>query len=196
MNDPLKQPVPAVLLKKGGLEPDERAGLRPDANAAQAADALAAAGHAGAALKVLAWALPRREAVWWAVECVAAHADADAAPEEAAALAAARQWAAAPSEDRRRAAEAAAADVNYATPAGQAAIAACWSGGSLAPPKLAVVPPPEHLLPRACANAALLAVTEGDPATAAARLARCVALAAEVASGKNRWKEEKATVKR
>jgi hypothetical protein len=196
MSDPLQRPFAAGVLAKVALEPAEQAVVKPDHVPLRAIEALAAAGHTAAALRVAAWVLPRREAVWWACECVAAHPAPDAPPEEAGALSAAQQWATAPTEDRRRAAEKAAEAVNYATPAGQAAIAACWSGGSMAPPKVPVVPPPEHLLPRACANAALLAVTLGDPHAAADRLARCLALAADVASGKNRWKEEKPTTAR
>jgi hypothetical protein len=196
MSDPLQRPFAAGVLMKVGLEPPEQAVVKPDHVPIRAIEALVQAGHSAAALQVAAWVLPRREAVWWACECVAAHLPAEVPDREAAALNAARQWATAPAEDRRRAAEAAAEAVNYATPAGQAACAAYWSGGSLAPPKVPVVPPAEHLLPRACANAALLAVTLGDPKTAAERLARCLALAADVASGKNRWKEEKPTTVR
>src|SRR5690348_16914571 len=118
MNDPLQQPrQAATLAQKAALDEPILALIKPELSPAQA--------------------------VWWACECVQAEIDPKAPPEELAALDAARKWAAMTSEENRRAAEAAAAKVNYGTPAGQAAVAAFWSGGSLAPPKLAVVPPPE-----------------------------------------------------
>lgn len=192
MNDPLQQPEQAaVLAKKAALEKPVLALLKPDQSPAQAVAALVAAQQFAPAVKLLAWALGRREAVWWACECVQAELDADAPPEERAALDAAHKWAASPSEENRRAAHAEAEKTGYGTPAGQAAVAAFWSGGSLAPPKLAVVPPPEHLLPTAVANAVILAVVQREPLAVPAKFAKYIALAADVAAGKNRWKEEK-----
>lgn len=185
-----------TLVPKAKLEPTEAALVQGTHTPAQAASLLMQAGHHAAALKLLAWALGRREAVWWACEFVAMQLPPDAPPEEKAALEAARKWAASQAEDDRRAAEAAAAAVNYSTPAGQAAIAACWSGGSLSPPKQPVVPPPEHLLPRAAANAVLLSVLLREPKTAAERFRSALALASDVAEGKSRWKESKPPVAR
>lgn len=190
MSNPLTIPdLVANLVEKSGLEADLAKLLPPKADALAAAKILLEARQEGAAFRLLAWALPRREAVWWATECVQALLSPDAPPTEQATLEAARAWAAQPSEEHRRKAEQAAQSVNYATPAGQAAVAAFWSGGSMAPPKLGMVPPPEHLLPKACANAVLLAVTMGDPKKVAQHAAQCVELAAAVAGGVNRWNE-------
>jgi hypothetical protein len=178
-----------ALLVKAKLEPHEAVLVSAEHTPSQAADALMQGGHHMAALKLLAWALPRREAVWWAAEFVAGHLDEKAAPEEKAALVAAHRWVVGQTEEDRRAAEAAAAAVDYGTPAGQAAIAACWSGGSLAPPKMAVVPPPEHLLPKAAANAVMLSVLQGEPKKAGEKFRAALALAGDVADGKSRWRE-------
>src|SRR5262245_44734732 len=86
------------------------------------------------AVRLLAEALPKREAVWWACQCVRHAGGPELATLAVAALRAAEQWAADPSEDNRRAAYTAAQPVGFGTPAGCAALAAFLSGGSLGPP--------------------------------------------------------------
>jgi hypothetical protein len=70
-------------------------------------------------------------------------------------------------------------------------VAAFWSGGSLAPPNVAEVPPGEHLTPGAVANAVLLAAVLSEPEKAAEKFRKFFALGVEVAEDKNRWPEEK-----
>ncbi len=141
------------------------------------------------AIRFLAYALPKREAVWWACACARrAHGTAPPAA-AAAALQAAEKWTADPSEDNRRAAQSASEAVGLSDPAGCAAAAAFWSGGSLAPANLPVVPPGEHLTAHGVAGAVLLAAVLTEPARAAEKHRSFVKLGLEVASGGNRWKE-------
>jgi hypothetical protein len=93
-----------------------------------------------------------------------------------------------PTEENRRAAHAAAEAAGLAHPAGCAAMACFWSGGSLAPANLPVVPPGEHLTAHGAAGAVMLAAVT-EPAKAAERQARFLALGLEVAAGTRRWKE-------
>jgi hypothetical protein len=86
------------------------------------------------AVRLLAGALPRREAVTWACRCVRGAAGAAPSPADGAALAAAEAWEAAPSDARSRAAGAAASAAGYGGAAGSAALAAFLSGGGLALP--------------------------------------------------------------
>jgi hypothetical protein len=141
------------------------------------------------AVRFLAHALPKREAVWWACLCTRAALGTAAEPAMAAAVQAAEKWVGDPSEDNRRAAGAAAEAAGMSNPAGCAAMAAFWSGGSLAPPKLPVVPPGEHLTGHGVAGAVLLAAVLTEPQKAAEKHRRFLALGAEVADGANRWKE-------
>jgi hypothetical protein len=159
--------------------------LRPEQTPAQFLAALMEKRWAIDAIRFLAHALPKREAVWWACSCAR-----ETAPEGAgaAALAAAEAWAADPTEDNRRAARAAAEAAGLAQPGGCAAMACFWSGGSLAPADLAAVPPGEHLTARGVAGAILLAAVS-EPAKAAERHGRFLALGLEVAAGTRRWKE-------
>src|SRR5262245_58528529 len=151
------------LARRAGLEEDLLALVTPGLAPLQAVDRLVEAGQLQAAIRLWAWVLGRREAVWWASQCVRLSLTDQDAPTERAAVEAAEAWAAAPSEENRRRAEAAATAVNFGTPGGCAALAAFWSCGSLAPPKLQVVPPPEHLLPGAVANSVLLAAVKREP---------------------------------
>src|SRR5262249_8807816 len=142
-------------------------------------------GELTAAVSFLARALGRREAVWWACRCVGLVVSDKDRQEERAALEAACAGAAAPAEDNRRLAAAGAPAAGYARPAGCAAVAVFWSGGSLAPPGLPVVPPAEHLLPGAVANGILLAAVRHDPDKAEEKYRRFLALGKDVAEGKD-----------
>src|SRR5689334_7381268 len=87
------------------------------------------------AIRFLAAALPKREAVLWGLACVR-HALPKPSPEATKALALAERWAKEPSEANRRACEPAAAAAGHGTAPGCLADAAFWSGGSLSAPHL------------------------------------------------------------
>jgi hypothetical protein len=123
-------------------------------------DALVAKSLPNEALKVLAAALPPQAAVRWAVRCV--RETGDLSKGDVAALSAAERWAAEPTEENRREAQASAEKLEYGTAASWAAIAAFWSGGSMAPPNVPAVPPPPDLMPQALHGAiSLAAVAQG-----------------------------------
>src|SRR4051812_7753624 len=115
------------------------------------------------AARFLAHALPKREAVWWACLCARKVAGADPPAPIFAALKAAEAWVADPSEENRRAALPAAETAGYGTPAGCAAAAAFWSGGSLGPPDLPAIPPAEHLSAHGAACSVMLAAVASEP---------------------------------
>lgn len=160
--------------------------LAPALTPRQFFDALAAVpALADDAVRFLAAALPKREAVWWGALCVR-DAVPKPGPEAANAIAAAEAWARDPSEANRRAAEQAAGAAGYGTPPGCLAGAAFWSGGSLAPPNLPPVPPKDELTATAVAGAVLLAAVAAPTGPEQAK-ARFLALGAEVASGRAKW---------
>ncbi len=150
-------------------------------------DLLGEAGLHADAVQFLSQALPRNEGVWWACVCLR-QANLAAQPPAALAVQAAERWVASPSEENRRAAFAAAEKADLGTPAGCAALAAFWSGGSLAPPEVPAVPPPDHLTGKGVAAAVMLAVVKAEPPRIAERWRQFLALGSEVASGANRWK--------
>ncbi len=139
------------------------------------------------AVRFLAHALPKREAVWWACVCARA-AVANPPAKAAAALQAAEKWVADPKEEHRRAAGAAAQAAGIGSAAGLAAMAAFWSGGSLGPPDLPPIPPGEFLTARGVSGAVLIAATL-EPAKAVERHKLFLAKGVEVANGTNKWKQ-------
>jgi hypothetical protein len=118
------------------------------------------------ALRVLAAWLSKRKAVWWGAACVEA-ACGDRLQTQVALLAQVRAWVEEPSEEDRRQILDAAETVDSKLPACWLARAAGWSGGSLAPAGLPVVPPAEHLTAQALIGALLLAAVFVDPAKSA-----------------------------
>jgi hypothetical protein len=139
------------------------------------------------ALRFLAFALPKRVAVWWACLCVADVLGPELASAAAAALEAARAWVIDPSDEKRRATFPAAEAADIGTPAGCAAAAAYFSGGSLAPPSLPAVAPPEHVTAHLVASALVLAAVIKEPEKAAEKQAAFLRTGLEVAGGQHPW---------
>lgn len=139
------------------------------------------------AVRLVAHALPKQEAVWWACRCVRMVEGKETPLESQAALQSAESWVKAPTEENRRAAEAASEMATLAKPAGCAAIAAFWSGGSLAPPNVPVVPPGPTLTAQAVANTVLLAAVTNDPAKAPDKYFKFLAEGIQVANGASKW---------
>lgn len=139
------------------------------------------------ALRFLAYALPKREGVFWAYTCAKEAAGAQPPANISAALATTHKWVIDPSEDKRRAAEAAYQAADVSTAAGCAAVAAFWSGGSLAPKDLPVVAPPEALTAHGVASAVLLAAVDQDPAKLTQNYKAYTAHGRAIAAGKLRW---------
>lgn len=140
------------------------------------------------ATRFLAHGLPKQEAVWWACLCARQTQGANPAPKATAALQAAEQWVKDPSEDNRRAALPAAEAADFGTPAGCAAIAAFWSGGSMGPPNVPTIPPGEYLTALAVAGVVMLAAVLTEPERAPDKFRRFLTLGIEVANGSERWK--------
>jgi hypothetical protein len=131
------------------------------------------------AVRLLAHGLPRRDAVGWACACTRAVLPKPTL-QAAGALQSAEKWCADPSEPNRRDAEAAAEAAGLYTPAGCAAIAAFWSGGSLSPPNAPVVPPAQSLTAQAAANAVLMAAVH-EPRKAPDRYGQFLAQGIQIA---------------
>ena len=118
------------------------------------------------ALRVLAAWLSKRKAISWGADCVES-ACGDRLPAQADLLGRVRTWVREPTEENRRAALDKAETADTKLPACWLARAAGWSGGSLAPAGLPVVPPDEQLTARALMGAFLLAAVFIDPAKSA-----------------------------
>ncbi|TCH99486.1 hypothetical protein EJV46_02070 [Roseococcus sp. SYP-B2431] len=153
----------------------------PDAAAGVAR--LAEAGRMPDALRLVAHALPKREAVWWACMCARAVPVAEPPACDSEALTAAETWVRKPDEPARRATMEVAQRGGFRSPEAWAAVAAFWSGGSMAPEGQPVVPPADHLTGVAVAGAIILAATRVAPEKAEARFQRFLQSARDIAGG-------------
>ncbi|WP_156678756.1 DUF6931 family protein [Sphingomonas profundi] len=129
------------LQQQADLSPE---GLAVVAGAAGPREVLAAlpAPEAAAALALM---LPRRQAVWWACLCARLLPDVAARPADGAAIEAAETWVQTQSPEDAEQAGALAEACDAGAPARWAAMAAFWSGPSLAPRGQQAVAPAPHL---------------------------------------------------
>ncbi|MBW6400947.1 hypothetical protein KPL78_24020 [Roseomonas sp. HJA6] len=181
---PPKLAVPlAPLLPRLELDGDGQAAIAGADSAGAGVERLVAAGRHQDAVKLVAHALPKREAVWWACMCARAIPDAALPPEDGGAITAAEGWVRRPDEPARRAAAAAAEKTKFATPESWTAMGAFWSGGSMAPEGQMAVPPPDHLTATAVTGAVMLAAVRHVPDKQKERLERFLVSARDIAGG-------------
>ena len=140
--------------------------------------------HTGDAVRFIANLLPIREGVWWACTVANAVTPPSGSPARDCILRAA-EWVYQPGDERRRACLASAEAAALEGPGAYAALAAFWSGGSLAPEGMPDVPPDPSLGPIGVAASVLLALAEGDPLQFGERFAQALARATDIANGGN-----------
>ncbi len=150
-------------LSEDAIEFAEKGNLSP----ADFIDQLVASNFYFDAVKFLAHALPKREAVWWACLAVKTTLPADVPAPQQAALNAAEQWAIQPTEENRQLAKAWSEKTQNKSAASWAATAAFWSNGSMAKPGEPDMPVPPHLYAHAVSGAVSMAAFAQDPDNAA-----------------------------
>ncbi len=139
------------------------------------------------AIRYLTYALPRREAIWWACMSVR-NAPACCGDEIAAeALEAAEEWVKDPSEENRETALTAGDEHNFdmpGAPAAWTAMAAGWSDEAIAADDDEDVPEsPKHLTAHAASGAILLVATM-EPEQAEKVYRKCLETGVQIAQGK------------
>jgi hypothetical protein len=139
------------------------------------------------AVRFIAHALPKREAVWWGWVCARRGAGENPQPKIKAALDATERWIAQPNDDNRRLAMASAQKAELGTAAGCAGLAAFFSSGSLAPPDAPPVPPGEFLAAKAVSGAVIFAAVAKEPERAPERFRSFVAQGVEVTNRVKLW---------
>jgi hypothetical protein len=162
--------------------------LRPEMSPKQFLNVLMDRQQYAEAIRFLAHALRKPEAVWWACACAKEAAGPSPAPTASAALQAAEKWVSTQAEESRRAALTAAEKAGLTTPAGCAALAAFLSGGSLAPPAVPAVPPAEGACAQAVAGAVVLSATSRDLPNVQEGYRLALVKGIEVSNGTNRWR--------
>jgi len=169
------------------LGEDAMALVRPDLHPLELVAALMDKALFPDAVRFIAHALPKREAVWWGWVCARRAAGDNPPPNIKAALDATERWIAQPNEDNRRQAMAAAQTAELSTAAGCAGLAAFFSGGSLSPPEAPPVPPGEFLTAKAVAGAVIFAAVAKQPELAPEKFRSFVAQGVEVTNRVKLW---------
>jgi len=119
------------------------------------------------ATRLLAFALPKREAVGWGCLCVRHSLGTEDAAQISKTQVAAERWVSNPDEKNRQAAQAAIAEDGPENPSDLLALAAFYSGGSVVAPNLEPVPPPDHVTPQLVAGAVMIVAVQTQPEKAA-----------------------------
>lgn len=188
MSAPPKAPPAARIAASMKLSADVRKLLLDDPPAAVFLKRLDEAGHLHEALAFMARWMAKRVAVWWGCQCLRHLSRANPLPpEEEEALRSAVHWVVDPSESQRRAADAAAEKATAATTAGCLALAAAWSGGSMAPADCPEVKPPELATARTVGDA-LFAAAQVPPEKFPCTCRLFLDLGLQILSGKNLWR--------
>jgi len=143
------------------------------------------------AVRFLAHALPKREAVWWGWVCAKRASGENPPPPVKTALQATEKWIAQPNDENGRIAYTAAEAAQFSTPAGCAGLAAFFSGGSLAPPDLPPVPPGEFLFAKPVSGAVIFAAVSAEPAKAPEKFRQFIAQGVDVTIRLKLWPQGK-----
>ena len=133
-----------------------------------------------AGLSFCAYLLPRREAVWWGAQSLRRMMPKVPGIE---ALEAAEAWVRNPEEECRREALRVGAGADGSRPATWIALAAGWSGGSIAPAEFGYVAAPPVQTPKAVRAALLMALSHVPAEAAASRVGPCLEHALALAHG-------------
>jgi len=166
------------------LDEQGRSALTGCQGSIEALDRLEKAGLLIEATRLVAHALPAREAVWWACACSRHTAASGADPAtEARVRDAAEEWVRKQTDVHRRTAMKQAEAVGFGSAEAWAAVGAFWSGDSMAPPEAPKVPPQPHFTGLAVAGSVALAAARGPALRRDDRLRRFLLSAKDVAAG-------------
>jgi len=161
-----------------------RSALAGAKDSIEALDRLERAGLLIEATRLIAHALPAREAVWWACACSRHTAASGPDPSTAAQVReAAEEWVRKPTDVHRRTAMKEAETAGFDSAEAWAAVGAFWSGDSMAPPEAPKVPPQPHFTGLAVAGSVALAAARGPAVRREGRLLHFLASAKDIAVG-------------
>jgi hypothetical protein len=176
-------PAAEPLVEMAQLSDQARALLKPAMPVRPYFAALIDAGLVTDALRLFAYALPKREAVWWACLCARQAQPEPPNPADVEIIKASEAWVYRPNDQARRAAMDLAMKTGFDRAAHWPAAAVFWSGGSIAPPEAPPVEPAESLTGNAVVGAVLLALVQPEAGAAEQKRRRFLAQALDIADG-------------
>ncbi len=177
----------AELCEVAEIEQETRALLREEQTPQEFLAALVEQERYADAVRLLAHALPKREAVFWAWISARKVHDGDPPPNIRTAVEATEQWIRQPSEETRRPMLRIAEEADLGTPAGCAALAAFLSGGSIAPPGAPPVEPGEFAAAKAITGSVILAAVSTEPEKAPEKFRGFIEQAVAIANRIHLW---------
>ena len=180
----MSSPSAAQLCGHFELSAEGRALLAPEAKPRAFLDLLLQNNRHEDAAQLMSHALPKREAVWWACQCLRKSAELSKSALEI--VAAAESWSVDPTDEQRRKTFELAELASFEPPTCFLGMAVFFSGGSLSLPNLPPVEPKEHLTGTMIGNAVKLAALAGDAAKAPERYAGFLSLGLDIVNGKAR----------
>jgi hypothetical protein len=151
------------LCERAKLGEDAKALLKDEHTARQFLELLIGKELFLDAIRLLAHALPKRAAVGWGCLCVRHSLGTEDAAKISETHVAVERWVSNPAEENRRAAKAAADKEGLESPSAILALAAFFSGGSIAPANLQPVASPEHVTPQLVAGAVMASAVKSQP---------------------------------
>ncbi len=176
------------LCERAKLKADAKALLKDDFTPQQFLELLMGKELFPDAIRLLAYALPKREAVGWGCLCVRQILGTQDASKISEAHVAVERWVSNPDEGNRRAAKIAADKEGSESPSACLALAAFFSGGSIAPANLPPVAPADHITPQLVAGAIIVSAVKNQPEKAPEKyrafLQKGLALMARIQSAK------------
>jgi hypothetical protein len=178
---------PVQLATVAGIDDETRAGFAPGATHRAVIQQLVSAGKFPEAVRMVAFALPRREGVWWAWVMAKRASGAAPAPPLKAVLEATERWIAQPSDQNRRVAWDLAQAADIGTPAGCAGAAAFFAGESIAPVNVQALPPGEFDAARMIAGSVIMSVVSSEPEQAPEKFVAAIQQGLDVISKIKLW---------
>ncbi|MEW4489232.1 FHA domain-containing protein [Thalassoglobus sp. JC818] len=130
----------------------------------------------------MAYALPKRAAVWWLTKCIE-EVESIHGEEDQKLLEHVQKWVLDPSDELRRHGMQQAELLEMSTPASWAAVGAFWSGGSMGPVDTPVVEPKDELFGKAISGGTILASVFQKPEMAFEKQKYFTELGLKIASG-------------
>jgi pSer/pThr/pTyr-binding forkhead associated (FHA) protein len=182
-------PVPEICADITQLSDEAKAAIQESHTPAQFVDALTNKKLFADAIRFLAHALPKRDAVVWACNCVIQASNNELEDKDGAALRIAQACVKEPSDTNRLAANGVGEELKFATPASWVAMGAFWTEGSFlqselfALPELPTLPALPPLTAHAVSGAIMLAALQKDSDKAFERYQQFVQMGIEMGKG-------------
>lgn len=181
------QPIAAV----SAMSDEAMALLTPEMHPKAFVDLLVRQKNYADAIRFLAHALPKREAIWWAWIGARRAAGSNPPPKVAASLASVEKWISQPTDENRRAASDAGEAAGARTAASCLGRAVFLSGGSLTKPGAPEVPPAEYLYAKMLVGAVIAAALSTEPEKGPEKFQNFISQGLEVAQRVKLWEPKK-----